>query len=224
MDSSPRPRSRCAIVVGMGASADIDRAGFLYFLPTGVMFGFRKPILFFPLRSIISTSFTSVLQRTFNLNISAQLSATDCTFCIPGAPATAAEGSTDVELEFSMLDQADFAGIDAYIKARGLHDASLAEARRAKKVDGDAKAATRPVGVAEGDEAGESELARAERELQDAEDEGEEDYEETGGESDGSGESSGEEDEEEAAGEVEVGEDEDDGMNDEDNAEEGPGR
>lgn len=70
-----------------------------------------------------------------------------------------------------MLDQQDFAGIDAYIKAHQLQDASLADARRAKKA-GKPKATE----VNGDEEDGRTELEKAEAELEDEEDELEEDY------------------------------------------------
>lgn len=122
-----------------------------------------------PFSSITSISYTSVLQRTFNLNVVASTTSSDGTV-------------KEEEIEFSMLDQADFAGIDEYIKKHGLNDASLAAGRRAKKygvndpkvkeVDG-----TPANGDANGDEEmedGETELQKAERLLQDEEDEEEE--------------------------------------------------
>ena len=88
-----------------------------------------------------------------------------------------------------MLDQADFAGIDDYVKRHGLNDASMAAQRiakaysvnKAKNVETNGEASTG------GQEEGPSELAKAEQELQDAEDEEEEDYEASGGESEGEG-------------------------------------
>ncbi|KAL2864592.1 putative negative regulator of DNA transposition (Rtt106) [Aspergillus lucknowensis] len=155
-----------------------SKEGYLFFLCTGIFFGFKKPLLFFGLETIESISYTSVLQRTFNLNITAR-----------------AVGSEETqEFEFSMIDQADYSGIDSYIKTHGLQDASLAEARRAKhyningvkteeNVDGDAQGAE------------EGELQKAQRKLEDREDEEEEDYDPgSEGDSDGSGSSS-EEDE-----------------------------
>ena len=94
------------------------------------------------------------------------------------------------EVEFSMLDQEDFAGIDAYVKRHGLNDASMAAQRRAKayNVNREKKAETN--GEAEGGlgEDGQTELQKAEQQLQDEEDEEEEDYQASGGESDGEGE------------------------------------
>lgn len=96
------------------------------------------------------------------------------------------------EFELSMIDQADYAGIDAYIKKHGLQDASLAEARRAKRYNiNGAKAEEDVAGSANDNAAEESELQKAQRELEDQEDEDEEDYDPgSDGESDGSGSSS----------------------------------
>lgn len=97
------------------------------------------------------------------------------------------------EHEFSMIDQADFAGIDTYIKRHGLQDASLAEVRKAKKLNlnGIKKGGDENVS---NEEEQQSELQKAQQEVEDAEDEEEEDYD-PGSEdlSDGSGESSEEE-------------------------------
>lgn len=101
-----------------------------------------------------------------------------------------------------MLDQADFAGIDEYIKRHQLNDASMAATRRAKEYNVNKDKKNSAGGEANGgavaaDTVGEdglTELQRAEQLLQDQEDEEEEDYVESGGESDGEGEDS-EEDE-----------------------------
>ncbi|EME83739.1 uncharacterized protein MYCFIDRAFT_172814 [Pseudocercospora fijiensis CIRAD86] len=159
------------------------KEGYLFFLPNGILFAFKKPLSFFPFSAIESISYTSVLQRTFNLVIAA---------------------SDSQEIEFSMLDQADFAGIDEYIKRHQLNDASMAATRRAKEYNvnkekkGEAKTNGEEVGGDAVGEDGLTDLQRAEQELQDAEDEEEEDYVESGGESDGEGEDS----EEEEGGEV----------------------
>lgn len=175
--------------------------GYLFFLPNGIVFGFKKPLSFFPFSSVESISYTSVLQRTFNLVI------------------TATEGgSTEAkDVEFSMIDQADFAGIDEYVKRHGLNDASMAADRRAKaynvnkekkEANGDTNGSAETGAV---DDDGLTELQRAEQQLQDQEDEEEEDYVESGGETDGSGEDSGEDEDAEDYGEGEGGYDEDDG-------------
>ncbi|KAG5297484.1 histone chaperone [Histoplasma ohiense] len=162
-----------------------SKEGFLFFLSTGIFFGFKKPLIFFALENIDTISYTSVLQRTFNLNITAR------------SPAKPDEVQ---EFELSMIDQSNHPGIDAYIKKNGLQDASLAEARRAKRLningvkggDGGTDSAANHAG--EGKEE-ESELVKAQRELEDREDEEEEDYDPgSEGDSDGSGSSSEEED------------------------------
>ncbi len=146
-------------------------AGYLFFLSPGILWAFKKPLLFFSFENITSVSYTSVLQRTFNLNI------------------TIAEGN---EIEFSMVDQADFAGIDAYVKRHGLHDASMAEQRRAKilNINGtsDTKVENGTKSAEDDLHDDETELQRAERMLDDAEDELEEDYDPgSEGDSEGSG-------------------------------------
>jgi len=160
--------------------------GYLFFLPNGIFYGFRKPASFYAFEAISSISYTSILQRTFNLVIS--LTNSDD-----------GEQSNTPEVEFSMLDQADFAGIDAYIKRHGLNDASMAHERQAKKlnVNGSRKVKDETADVnMEEEEA--TELEKAEKQIQDEEDEQEEDYDpsENG---DGSESSSGEEEEEEDA-------------------------
>ena len=155
------------------------KEGFIFLLSTGIVWGFKKPLEFFPFDVIDSVSYTSVLQRTFNLNVAVRKES----------------GSEAQEFEFSMIDQADFGGIDAYVKRHGLQDASMAEQRRAKKLNMDG------VKFDDGDQDGEGEegeLEKAVREAQQLEDEDEEDDENfdpgSGGESEGEGDSS-EEDE-----------------------------
>ena len=93
--------------------------------------------------------------------------------------------------------QTQFAGIDAYVKRHGLQDASMAEARKAKRHTINMRRAGEPVLAENGEEPGE--LQKAEQQIQDEEDEEdalEEDYDPgSEGESEGSGTSSEEEDE-----------------------------
>ncbi|CAK4033046.1 Hypothetical predicted protein [Lecanosticta acicola] len=170
------------------------KEGYLFFLPNGIVFGFKKPLSYFAFSSIESISYTSVLQRTFNLVIASS-----------EGPSADAEVK---ETEFSMLDQADFAGIDEYVKRHGLNDASMAAQRKAKayNVNKEGKAAEANGEAGAGGQEEDSELQKAEQQLQDEEDELEEDYEASGGESDGEGEDSEAEDGEEGE---EYAEDED---------------
>lgn len=112
----------------------------------------------------------------------------------PSPAAHNASSNTDTdthEIEFSMIDQADFAGIDAYIKRRNLQDASMAEQRRAQRynVNGTNNTNGGGGGEAEGEEGGE--LQKAQREADEMEDEDEEEDENfdpgSEGESEGSG-------------------------------------
>ncbi|KAL8996417.1 MAG: hypothetical protein Q9169_004065 [Polycauliona sp. 2 TL-2023] len=178
-----------------------SKDGFLFFLPKGIIFAFKKPLLFYPFHSIASISYTSVLQRTFNLNINVSTSAPS------SSGNNDSSGTVEThEIEFSMIDQADFGGIDAYIKRHNLQDASMAELRRAQKynVNGMGKNEGSE-GAAEGDGQEEGELQKAQREAEDVEDEDEEEDENfdpgTEGESEGSGSGS-EEEEEEGGGNV----------------------
>ncbi|KAK5937898.1 hypothetical protein PMZ80_010027 [Knufia obscura] len=155
-----------------------SKEGYLFFLENGIFFGFKKPLSFFPFSEIESISYTSVLQRTFNLNITIRQSADAAT----------------QEIEYSMIDQQDFAGIDAYVKGHQLQDASLADARRAKKA-GKAGRAAEANGGDDAEDDGRTELEKAQQEMEDEEDEMEEDYDPEE-EDDGSGsesESGGEE-------------------------------
>ena len=157
-----------------------SKDGFLFLLPNGIFWGFKKPLEFFSFDTVDSVSYTSVLQRTFNLNIAAR----------------ATVDADPQEFEFSMIDQADFAGIDDYVKRHELQDASMAEQRRAKKLNvnglkrGEAE---------QGDANEEGELEKAAREAEDL-DEEEEDDENfdpgSEGESEGSGSGSDEDDDE----------------------------
>ena len=173
-----------------------SRTGFLFFLPTGIFWGFKKPLHFFAFADIASISYSSVLQRTFNLTVAA----------LPTAGTTGAAAAAEpVEHEFSMVDQADFAGIDAYVKRHGLSDASMAAQRKAKRLNINGVKGEKPVeGEGEEGEEDESELKKAEREaeMQADDDEDEEDDENfdpgSEGESEGSGTS--DEDDDDGAG------------------------
>jgi hypothetical protein len=178
--------------------------GYLFFLPNGILWGFKKPLVFFSFATIDSVSYTSILQRTFNLNIAAR---------------PASSNADPQEFEFSMVDQADFAGIDAYVKRHNLEDASMAEDRRAKKLNINAPRGQKGEDAEDGGEE-ESELQKANREveMQADEDDDESDDENfdpgSEGESEGSG-TDDDESEDEAQGGKDAG-----GDNDEDEDEE----
>lgn len=163
--------------------------------------------MLFPFHEIESISYTSVLQRTFNLVI-----------------ATQGDGDEAKEVEFSMLDQVDFASIDEYIKRHELNDASMAKERMAKRIGVNDPKRRKGEDAPEQDgehvngQEEESELQKAERELQDEEDEEEEDYDPgSEGESEGEGSDSEEEYDGNDQGQ-DLGEDLGDGAEDEEAA------
>ncbi|KAL2075957.1 hypothetical protein VTL71DRAFT_900 [Oculimacula yallundae] len=192
-----RPGEKAVHVKGFRGSKD----GYLFFLPNGILWAFKKPLLFLPNERITSVSYTSVLQRTFNLAVEVDTS-------VPG------EEESKEEYEFAMLDQEDFGGIDTFIKRHGLQDKSMAEQRKAKRLNINAVKDEdgNIIGSAES-----TELAKAATEAElaalDEEDEDEEDYDPgTEGESEGSGSSSDDEDSDDDEGQdEEEDEDEDDG-------------
>ncbi|KAH0170444.1 Rtt106-domain-containing protein, partial [Aureobasidium melanogenum] len=165
-----------------------SKDGYLFFLSAGIVWAFKKPLALFTFENIESISYTSVLQRTFNIVITT----------MPD-PVTGEKQ----DIEFSMLDQADFAGIDEFVKRHNLNDASMAADRRAKKLNINPKPKTEATdgetaGAAGGDDDDDemTELQKAEQALQDQEDEEEEDYDPgSEGESEGSGSDSEEEEE-----------------------------
>lgn len=109
-----RPGEKAVHVSAFRGSKD----GYLFFLETGILWGFKKPVLFLPIDRIASVAYTSVLQRTFNLSVEVFVDGMD---------------EDKEELEFAMLDQEDFAGIDGYVRRYGLQDGSMAVARKAKR-------------------------------------------------------------------------------------------
>ncbi|KAK1997196.1 Rtt106-domain-containing protein [Colletotrichum falcatum] len=194
-----RPNEKAVHVKAFRGSKD----GYLFFLPNGILYGFKKPLVFLPIDRIVAFSYTSVLQRTFNIVVE-----------------VFTEGDTTEEIEFAMLDQEDYAGIDeSYVKRHGLQDRSMAEQRKAKmeltenlksKKAADAEAGAN----GNTDENAMTELEKAhleaEQALQDDEDEDEEDYDPgSEGESEGSG-SSDDDDDDDDDDEVEGDEDDED--------------
>ncbi|KAF3034217.1 hypothetical protein E8E12_001816 [Didymella heteroderae] len=155
-----------------------SKEGYLFFTSVGILYGFKKPLAFFDFAAVNSIAYAAVLRNTFNLVITTQTQ----------------------EIEFSMLDQENFAGINEYVQKHGLQDASMAAERRAKKLNVNPPAEKgKDNGAAEGaqGEEEESELQKAERELQDQEDDEEEDDDfdpGSEGESEGEGSDSEEED------------------------------
>jgi hypothetical protein len=200
-----RPKEQAVHVKAFRGSKD----GYLFFLENGIMWGFKKPLMFIPLDRIAAISYTSVLQRTFNMVVEV----------FDGEDG---DNDSTEEMEFSMIDQEDYAGINEdYVARHKLQDRSMADQRKAKRelaenargkkgAEGDADG--------EGDGDGMTELERAameaEQQAQDEEDEDEEDYDPgSEGDSEGSGLSSDEDDDdddEDGDGEADDDDDDDD--------------
>ncbi|CAK7204339.1 hypothetical protein SEUCBS139899_007094 [Sporothrix eucalyptigena] len=186
-----RPTEKAVHVRAFRGSKD----GYLFFLPTGILWGFKKPLLFLPLDRIVAVSYTNVLQRTFNIVVEVDI----------GGGGDNDDGNEEVE--FGMLDQEDYNGIsESYVQRHRLQDRSMAERRKAKRELAENARGEKGAGGAESEggggangaqeDDGLTELQRAEQQLQDEEDEDEEDYDPgSDGDSDGSGSSSEEEDE-----------------------------
>ncbi|KAF2127379.1 Rtt106-domain-containing protein [Dothidotthia symphoricarpi CBS 119687] len=162
-----------------------SKEGYLFFTSVGILYGYKKPLAFFDFAAVNSISYTAVLRNTFNLVIT----------------------TPTQEIEFGMLDQADYAGINDYVQKHDLQDASLAAARRAKKLNinktdkNKENGAESNGGDAAGAEDDESEIQKAERLLQEQEDEEDEDEEDYDPGSEGESEGSGSDSEDEEGGE-----------------------
>ncbi|OAR00509.1 hypothetical protein LLEC1_00850, partial [Akanthomyces lecanii] len=62
-----RPNEKAVYVSGFRGSKD----GYLFFLETGILWGYKKPLIFIPLKRIAAVSYTNILQITFNIVIEA---------------------------------------------------------------------------------------------------------------------------------------------------------
>lgn len=198
-----------------------SKDGFLFLLPNGILWGYKKPLLFIPLDRIVALSYTNVLQRTFNVEVEVDVSHAPAQ---DGQPKLQSQQWSEAEhggngemktevIEFAMIDQEDYQRIDeTYVRRHGLNNRSMAEGRRAKRQlreNAPKGGAGEANGVAvEGQEPGGedddmAELDRAEQLLEeDEEDEEEEDYDPgSDGESEGEGETSEEEDDDDEGGE-----------------------
>ncbi|KAI5925955.1 hypothetical protein F4810DRAFT_699845 [Camillea tinctor] len=185
---SHRPKEKAVHVKAFRGSKD----GYLFFLENGIFWGFKKPLMFIPLDRIAAVSYTSVLQRTFNMVVEV--------FTGEGGDEEATE-----EIEFSMLDQEDYGGINEnYVMRHRLQDRSMADQRKAKRELAENAKGKKGANGEEPDANGQgdddmTELEKAhleaEQQLQDDEDEDEEDYDPgSEGESEGSGTSSDDDD------------------------------
>lgn len=94
--------------------------GVLIFLTTPqetfIIFGFKKPILIFSVKSVNSTSYSNITSKTFNINFS-----------------VVNEKNEEKDIEFSIIDHKYFDMIDVFLKSQNLNDNSFDENLREKE-------------------------------------------------------------------------------------------
>ncbi|KAG8164386.1 hypothetical protein KVR01_006304 [Diaporthe batatas] len=200
-----RPKEKAVHVRAHRGSKD----GYLFFLPNGILWGFKKPLLFIPLDRVNAVSYVNVLQRTFNMVVEVDVShapQVEQQQQAKNGGADDEERPLTEEIEFAMIDQEDYGTIDeTYVRRHGLNNRSMAEGRKAKRQlrenarggDEEASGAAAAAAAANGGEQqlGENltQLALLGEDEDDEEDE--EDYDPgSEGESEGEGSSSEEED------------------------------
>lgn len=139
-----RPKEKAVHVRAHRGSKD----GYLFFLPNGILWGFKKPLLFIPLDRVNAVSYVNVLQRTFNMVVEVDVSHAphpeQAQQPKNGQQAGGGGGAhweeeeeerpLTEEIEFAMIDQEDYSTIDeSYVRRHGLNNRSMAEGRKAKR-------------------------------------------------------------------------------------------
>ncbi|KAG0046756.1 hypothetical protein BGZ83_008067 [Gryganskiella cystojenkinii] len=107
--------------------------GTMYLLPTGLLFAFRKPILFLPTTGIEAIGVHSVMTRTFDFEV--VLNSESCSIeDLEGVPPESSKeaGSGKRTVGFSMVDRKEFERVEDWIKKSGIRDRSLSEDLKAK--------------------------------------------------------------------------------------------
>ncbi|CAO3668158.1 unnamed protein product [Umbelopsis ramanniana] len=109
--------------------------GYLFFLPNGIFYGFKRPCLLFPLSDIGTTSFHDITQRTFNLTLTMKVGhqprGVGYDVNVNKNKDPSADSSEGDSYEFSMIDQTEYGVIDQYIKKNKINDNSMSEERKA---------------------------------------------------------------------------------------------
>ncbi|KAF9150364.1 hypothetical protein BG015_007831 [Linnemannia schmuckeri] len=121
--------------------------GTIYLLPTGILFAFRKPVLFLRAAAIEAVGIHAVLSRTFDFEV--VMDTTTTTVSEGGRDNGKDEsrrGATVEDLEgippenkdgrraigFGMVDTKEFARMEEWIKKAGIRDRSMSEDLKAK--------------------------------------------------------------------------------------------
>ncbi|KAG0245509.1 hypothetical protein BGW41_000136 [Actinomortierella wolfii] len=109
--------------------------GTIYLLPKGILFAFKKPIIYLPANKIDAIGFHSIVSRTFDFEIvvSEDASPEDCEG-VPPAPSNQSASSTQQRrtVGFGMVDTKEFAKVEEWIKKSGIRDRSMSEDLKAK--------------------------------------------------------------------------------------------
>ncbi|KAF9095286.1 hypothetical protein BGX27_001302 [Mortierella sp. AM989] len=106
--------------------------GTIYLLPTGILFAFRKPILFLRSDAIEAVGVHSVMTRTFDFEVVMDNTRGVSTVeDLEGVPAET-KGDTRRAVGFGMVDTKEFGRMEDWIKKAGIRDRSLSEDLKAK--------------------------------------------------------------------------------------------
>ncbi|KAG9322416.1 hypothetical protein KVV02_003742 [Mortierella alpina] len=100
----------------------------IYLLPTGILFAFRKPLLFLRSNAIEAVGVHSVMSRTFDFEVVMDPKAAPED--LEGVPLDSKDGRRVVG--FGMVDTKEFARMEDWIKKAGIRDRSLSEDLKAK--------------------------------------------------------------------------------------------
>ncbi|KAG0350719.1 hypothetical protein BG005_009755 [Podila minutissima] len=103
--------------------------GTIYLLPTGMLFAFRKPVLYLPTRSIEAVGIHSVLSRTFDFEVVMDR-AVATVEDLDGMPPVGKDGRTCVG--FGMVETKVFGKMEEWITKSGIRDRSMSEDLKAK--------------------------------------------------------------------------------------------
>ncbi|KAF9421511.1 hypothetical protein BGZ94_008807 [Podila epigama] len=103
--------------------------GTMYLLPSGLLFAFRKPVLFLPGSCIEAVGVHSVLSRTFDFEVVVDTNVATAED-LEGVPPEGKDGRRCVG--FGMVDTKVFGKFEDWIKKQGIRDRSLSEDLKAK--------------------------------------------------------------------------------------------
>ncbi|KAF9158142.1 hypothetical protein BGX21_005979 [Mortierella sp. AD011] len=106
--------------------------GTIYLLPTGILFAFRKPILFLRSAAIEAVGVHSVMSRTFDFEVVMDsTNGVSTAEDLEGVP-TETKGDGRRAVGFGMVDTKEFGRMEEWIKKAGIRDRSLSEDLKAK--------------------------------------------------------------------------------------------